>query len=467
MFSDPDTYWHLATGDLIRSTGTIPEFDSWSYSAGQKHWYITSWGWDVLVSYAYAHFGWHGVIVFNSITIAATLAVLFATCLLVSREGLSAFLATLLVVATLFDFGVRPHQFGMLCIALLMLLLTLVDSKRLSRRWLFIIPALMVLWVNMYGGFVIGFFLMGFFGLEALINRNWHYLKMLTFAGVLSLLACLLNPTGIMLVHDLLNIGRDSTKTIIYEWQPMAFSLANLPVLLYILLFVTLVMARPLPLPVRQRWVSYIWLAMSIYSTRHIRIFAIVSAPLLALGLNMFLSASSQQRPVLPMILRLSQWAARMVAQKRTALFMGIVSVLIPIWLFSSSSTVLYGTGTFNPLPDLSGEIRYIKEQQPNARLLNSYNLGGPLIFLTRGSIPVWIDGRVGTAYPLSVLNDYITFHQGADGWEQLFPRYRLDGVIIQSSSEALIRRFKDTKGWKKVYQGRTATIFMLDRNLK
>src|SRR5581483_1226045 len=114
MFGDPDTFWHIALGDEIRRLGKLPEYDAWSLFAGQKHLYITSWGWDTIASYFYEHYSWHGLIVMNSITIAAVLAVVFASGLIRCGDPISAYLSTFLAFSTMLDDHVRPHQAGLL-----------------------------------------------------------------------------------------------------------------------------------------------------------------------------------------------------------------------------------------------------------------------------------------------------------------------------------------------------------------
>jgi hypothetical protein len=96
MFSDPDTYWHIAAGDLIRNLGALPEFNPWSLLAPSPRWYNIARLWDIGARGLYQQFGWSGIIAANSIIIAAALALIFANALLLSRDGFSAILATLL-----------------------------------------------------------------------------------------------------------------------------------------------------------------------------------------------------------------------------------------------------------------------------------------------------------------------------------------------------------------------------------
>lgn len=452
MFADPDSYWHLATGDLIRVLGALPEYDGWSLSAGQKHWYITSWGWDAAASFVYARLGWHGLVMMNSITIAATLAVLFAGCMQRSREGFSAFFATLLAAACLLDVSLRPHQAGLLCIALLMLLLNAVAERRLAPRWLLAVPPFMLVWVNLYAGFIIGLFLFGLFALDALLRRE--RLQYYILAGALSLAACCLNPAGIGLFRDLLAVGGDTSRQLIGEWRSLSFSAADIPALTYLALFAARVIARPRAFGRREYAMALIWFALGIMSIRHLRIFAIVSAPLLAAAMT------SHGKPAAWMS-GIHACGTRLLESPKAARLALAASIAASMLMLSPLSENLYRTRNFNPLPDMSAELDWLEKNRPQARLLNSYNLGGPLIFLTHGRIPVFMDGRVGTAYPLSVIRDYIRFHNAEPGWTDIFDRYRLDGAIVLSSDREFIWRFKGMDGWRTAFAGPAATIFL------
>src|SRR5207237_3285970 len=62
-------------------------------------------------------------------------------------------------------------------------------------RW-FLLPVMMVLWANLHGGFLLGFLIIGVFGVAALLKRDWPGVKIYAFAGAGCLTALLVNPYG-------------------------------------------------------------------------------------------------------------------------------------------------------------------------------------------------------------------------------------------------------------------------------
>src|SRR5205823_5440962 len=76
---DTDFWWHLRTGDLIRQTWHIPNTDPYTFGAAGHRWIDLHWGFQVLLSWGYAH---GGVVTLNLakcvITCAAVLILITA-----------------------------------------------------------------------------------------------------------------------------------------------------------------------------------------------------------------------------------------------------------------------------------------------------------------------------------------------------------------------------------------------------
>jgi len=464
MFGDPDTGWHLATGDLIRESGAIPQRDPWSFTAGDKQWIILSWGWDVASSYLYQHFGWPGIVAMNSITIAAFIAVLFAATFVGTRNATAAFLATLLASITI-TINVRPFHVTFLMIALLWLLLSQVARGQCSRRWLLALPPLMGVWINGHGGFLFGFFLLGIHGLHAIMARNRTLTLWLLATGIASLVACCINPYGADILLSISKLFTSDAKPYLSEWAALDFSSANMNLWIYLVAFVTLVMMRNIPAPAWEKWIVYLSLLSGIISIRNMPIFAIVAAPMLTLGIRDAIMLKTSEPPVLhPFVERLQAWASRLVHSGRASLAAVAGCVALSLWVFSPQAASFYALGSITLPPDLSAEIAYIEAHHPKARLINSYNLGGQLVFASRGKVPVFIDGREGTAYPRKVVQDYFAFRNSSKNWEAILDRYQIDGILIGRDNDVMIDRLIARRDWHLAFKGPSAMIFMRDK---
>ena len=91
------------------------------------------------------------------------------------------------------------------------------------------------------------------------------------------------------------------------------------------------------------------------------------------------------------------------------------------------------------------------------SRLLNHWNFGGLLIFRTRGTVPVFVDGRAATAYPDPLLRDYFKLAEwevDETAWDTVLEKYQIDAVLWVKGHEQLRRFLVDKRGWKEEYAG-------------
>ena len=64
---DLDIWWHLKTGDWIVQHMAVPHTGLFSWTAANRPWVAYSWGYEVLMSRAYAWFGLIGVGVYGTL----------------------------------------------------------------------------------------------------------------------------------------------------------------------------------------------------------------------------------------------------------------------------------------------------------------------------------------------------------------------------------------------------------------
>ena len=463
VFKDTDHLWHLAAGDLIRKIHALPAHDTWSFTAGDYTWYNIAWLWDIGFSIVHEQLGWHGAIAINSIIIALTIALIYFTCMIRSGDFIASTL-TAIGVVTMSSVMLRPLQFTNLFIACWILLIGAVMRKQIKACWLFALPIMMLAWVNIHGGFLVGFILLGAFFLQALYDRQRDIARALFFTGVATALAALCNPYGIHIIDGTLRTLTSVAKVFIEEWQPFKASPGSLLGHIYLVMFCIMVPRRPLPVLTVERWLSYFWLFMGLISNRNLLVFAIISAPLLACSLQQWLE---EHAPPLKepnkiqkaLIYVYNRWSVTAIA---AMLCLGAI-----LWLPTPMAAKTYDQEHI-ATANLDPELDFIKTHYPNARLLTHYNLGGIIAYQTLGKVPVFVDPRAETAYPTEIMKDFIKFLNAEPGWESVMDQYKLDGIIIPNDGEhlegynKLYDRFDSRNGWKLAFRGPTASIFML-----
>jgi hypothetical protein len=106
----------------------------------------------------------------------------------------------------------------------------------------------------------------------------------------------------------------------------------------------------------------------------------------------------------------------------------------------------------------------YLQTHFSHARLLNNWNVGGLLIFRTRGTVPVFVDGRGATAYPDALLRDYFKLAEweiDESAWDTVLEKYQIDTVLWVKAHEHLRRFLVGKRGWKEEYAGLYESIYV------
>ena len=106
----------------------------------------------------------------------------------------------------------------------------------------------------------------------------------------------------------------------------------------------------------------------------------------------------------------------------------------------------------------------YLETHFPHARLLNHWNVGGILIFFTRGAVPVFVDGRSATAYPDALLHDYFKLSElevDEAAWDTALAKYHIDAVLWVKAHEQLRRFLVGKRGRKEEYSGLYETVYV------
>ncbi len=168
---DVDIWWHLKVGDWIIDHMAIPHTGILSRTAASRPWVAYSWGYEVLLSRAYAWGGLLGIGVFGTLlTLAVAYSVYWMLRRLSGRFWLAAVLCGLACSAFLFNGMPRPFFFS---IALFAVTLTLILEANRSARveTLYWLPLIFLLWTNLHIQFIYGLFLVGLFAGVSLVQQ--------------------------------------------------------------------------------------------------------------------------------------------------------------------------------------------------------------------------------------------------------------------------------------------------------
>ena len=112
---DLDIWWHLKAGDWIVQHRAVPHTGLFSWTAADRPWVAYSWGYEVLMSRAYAWFGLVGVGVYGTLlTLGVAYFIYWMARRLSGRFWLACMLAVVTCSAFLFNLMPRPVFFSMM-----------------------------------------------------------------------------------------------------------------------------------------------------------------------------------------------------------------------------------------------------------------------------------------------------------------------------------------------------------------
>lgn len=427
LFNDPDAAWHITSGDLIRDSG-VPFANPWTFVPDQK-WYLISWLWDVGVSLIHSLGGTKAVFLLTHAMVALTASVVACHAMRRGETGAAMVVFTALLFAFCFNkFTMsRPQLAGYLFVACFHFLLWRTDNDRHYRR-LFWLPIIMLAWMNMHGSFVSGFTVLGAYGLAALIRRQWQWFGRLAAISVLcALIVPAFNPYGPGIYFGVERTLHNAMNQYIEEWIPFDFA-THIGVSTWMALFAVLSIFRAREIPLADKWLSAFWFVSMMVSIRHASIFMVVTFPMMAADLQSIVSRARR-----PRFDRLEALALRF----NPALRIGMMLVALTAVTLNARLTERFENEHYYLVSrgfDFRPAAAWVGNHLEGKRVLNDYNFGGTLLYVTKGAFPVFVDGRAGSAYSEEVLLDYRTFEQFHPGWEKVLDKYQIDAIAMQNS---------------------------------
>ena len=441
-----DLGWHLAAGDLIRAQGKVPFQDPWSFTAQGRQWFNLSWLWDVLASGLFQYAGFGGLVLFTVAGGAVITGYLASLCLKNGASPLAVCISVLTASLLYPAFAAFPNVYLAASpnLATMLFCVLFYGECLTPTKRVLLLPAIMLLWANLHGGFLIGLFIVGIFGGLALVKRDRGNFKLYGFAAAGCFIATFINPLGWHIYQGTAATMGSFVQAEITEWWPYHRNITipgSIPGMLYILIFVVLELRYRGFCPLGARLLSWLFLFLGFYQFRYMAFFFLFSSVPLALHLDRLLAKRSDD-----------------LALSKALLAAGLaVACLLPL-------AYMHVKPDFG-LPQMLSErdVRYLRTHVPHARLLNHWNYGGIFIFYTRGAVPLFVDGRASTAYPDAVLRDYFKLgrpevHE-AD-WDMVLAKYRIDTVLWVRTHEALRRFLVGKRGWKEAYTGSYVSIY-------
>jgi len=498
LLGDAGIGWHIRTGEQILATHAIPRVDSFSSTMQGKPWFAWEWFYDVLVGALHHMAGLNGVVCLTAIVIAVVFAWTFR--LLVSR-GTNLPIALVLVLlaasASMIHFLARPHVVSWFFTLAWFWLLDSFEKSSFEKRsldqeraekgkLLLLLPMLMLVWVNLHGGFLMGFVLVAIYWAGAMWSWIWsrdgelesltlklaaaREAKNLALAGLLAVLASLVNPYGWKLhVHIYEYLSNHFLMNHIQEFQsPNFHGVAEKSFAALLLIVLIALSCRTRELRPSHLLVVLFAVYSAISSARNIP----VSSLLLVLAVGpMITEAADRLRERAPFVLggvlRKSEqgigegWAAvPTFISRMTAIERGLRGHLWPIFAalvtfgIASHSGVVGTTRVMDAHFDSqrfpARAVSFLERSGMQDPVLTPDYWGGYLIYRLYPRSLVVADDR-HDLYGEDFFKDYLKLMHGESGWQEFLGKYNVHSVLVPKDS-TLASLLSVTAGWEVVY---------------
>lgn len=461
LLKDPDTLWHISTGQWILDNAKFPVVDFYSYTAAGTRWIAGEWLSEVFLAIAFKIGQWRGVVILSAITIATVIATLSFYLLQNLRFSVAIGWTMLTAFAISPHYLARPHLFSFLL--LLVWLIILIDAYDNGdfKPSIPILGSLIILWANLHGSFTLGITLLfvfaGYFCYEEFVKHNYSRCRGAVVMVLAVCVAALVTPYGIfsaLVTVELFN--RKFLFRQIGEWKSPDFQVYQPLLFLFIGLFGVIA-----GLGIRLRGPRLIVFSMMLLlALGHIR------------GLVMFFLVA----PVVlakPIGARSVWWRATRLSNSNSSesaaeldpipRYFQMRPIMIPtICLAVATLATVCSWGYTNSGPPGSvaptAAINFVKQNGISGNVFNSYDFGGYLIF---SGIPTFVDGRV-TPYTDDFLWKYAEAVNLVDINKAflLLEQYKVTWVILHPM-EPLANALARSALWDEAYLDKDSVIFV------
>jgi hypothetical protein len=461
LLGDGDTGYHIRTGEIILRTWQIPTHDPYSFHTPALPWTAHEWLSEVIMAALFGAFDLTGIVIFFALLLAVTHWLLFQSLRSRFNDLLLCVTVTLMATASSsIHWLARPHAFSLLFVVIWCHALD--QFQRSGGKTLLYLPILMIAWVNLHGGFVIGLILLfiylagnTFYALFTSGAKASVYLrkvKILSLVLGTTLGACLLNPLGIDILWFPIRVASDRfLADRVIEFLSPNFH-EPLPFKYMLLATIGALAWSRSPLNLIETALVLLLCYMSLYSARHISLFAIVVAPILLKSLQSILLQCPEH--VLYFYRKRVDNLTKIDGSAKGYIwpFAGISL----IFLLAAIGVVNY---QFSEKKFPVAAVEFLKKEPLTGNMFNSDEFGDYVIFAAWPAYRVFMDGR-SDMYGEKFGSDYLRVTHGLPGWKDVFEKYDIRWVLFDTQSP-VTALLQEQQNWQPIYSDPVATVWI------
>ncbi len=481
--ADPDLWGHIRFGELTRRLGGVTLADPYSYLTLGHPWINHEWLSEVIFSKVWDSLHTPGLVALKTAFVVVILLLVYRR---LWRSGLGPLRAGLVLVAlaipALLGLGtVRPQLFTYLAFVLTLLILERAERGG-AAGWLWLLPPLFAVWVNLHGGVLAGLGVLVVWAASRVVlalQGSWRRRRaadggaaaadggaaaadgggrgprreaprpgaLVAIAVALAAAgALLLNPYGVRLPLFLLRTAT-VPRPDISEWKALPIrSSLGLVYLAYVVGGAWILRSSPRrPRPALLAVLGVVAI-LPLTAVRHLPLFGLALGVLLAPDLGAVLGP--KRRHPTPGG-RAAPWLAALA---------GLVGVLTAARSIPSFRCIEMGPQS-GGLDYPARAVGLLQRSGARGNLAVFFNWGEYAIWKLEPAMKVGMDGRRETVYPDFAYREYLDWLGGVGDWDRFLELGPADLALVPRD-RPVYNLMSLSPGWPRVYQDTLAAVF-------
>lgn len=458
--SDGDLPRHLLVGKLIRDTQTVHLTDIFSFRTVGFPSIPHEWLAQVILSGFYDLLGLGGVVFFTALIVTTVWAIIYYDALRRSNSLIAALVFTGLGVgASLIHVLPRPHLFSYLFTVLWILTLEQIQKDEHRKWWL--LPVLMLAWVNLHGMFVLGIVIWIIYLVGDLFetpSKTWlsnPKTKVLLAGGALSIIATFLSPSGVGIWEAIASLGGNAyIKSRIPEYQSANFQIPETWPFILILLLAIASFSRSInKTPWRHVFLITAFAGVALYSSRMLPFFAIVAVPITAQAFSGWLKGDFPKNRIWTIETNLN--TTNQTSNGWIWMFTVVLAVAL-LFKLNIPIDVTSKGNAFSPQFFPVEAVAWLKSNPQSGHVFNEFDWGGYMLLNLWPQYQIFMDGHTHI-YGEKLTREYEQVITLNNNWESILDKYEVTWAIVRDQTP--IAKALENNGWVILYQDKTAII--------
>jgi hypothetical protein len=496
--SSLDAGFHLHAGQWITENKSFPRLDTFSFTVNGAADYLDfNWLYQLMLYAIYSVCGYPGLVFMNVVVVLLSFFLIVVRSRIQGAQwdlrSLIILIISIMAISILYE--IRPHIFSWVLLNLVLLCLEDYDKNKTVRS-LYMIPLVMLFWVNIHSLFILGIVCIVCYNIAFLV-KNLKPDAKLRNVLIFSLLACLCNPyTYLSLLYPfrqfkLLRMDNPFNQSISelsssLKFDPYLFwgqfkilnplSFYHFILVLFIILFIT--KFKKISLPALLTIVAFSYIGITAVKNIGYQLFAVLPY---FISYSSAIYANQRDRKIKQNLhhkknrkessdSKVHSLFIRYFGKKFTLLYAPILLIVCMICLLISIETNRFyisqrlhsSFGNTIDETTLPAEAaRFICDKKIECPTLNHLNFGAYLMHAT--SNKVFIDGRL-EVYGEAFYKAYLKLSGSEQGFyfKQFTERYQLKAIIFPYEiSPSWVTYLKKDTDWRLVYYDETAALYL------